>query len=225
MVNVKAGILAAAAVLSLTMPLLAKDKGTETPFPNWGIITVPDGLYMEEGYQPLLTAESYGNDAAAMLERIYPIEPQTYQLVKRDGASFQYGYILRYSANIWEVEAAIDRQREKAGILHSAGVKPNMDVLMERTAALMKQCLPEGFKVVQPMSSKKFRGHVFYECTLQRKLIINETDFAETIHCLAWQHGSSVEIAVLFGYGADGDDSLISVMTDMLKNAEKMPKK
>lgn len=219
MVNVKAGILAAAAVLSLTMPLLAKDKGTETPFPNWGIITVPDGLYMEEGYQPLLTAESYGNDAAAMLERIYPIEPQTYQLVKRDGASFQYGYMLRYSANIWEIEAAIDRQREKAG------VKPNMDVLMERTAVLMKQCLPEGFKVVQPMSSKKFKGHVFYECTLQRKLIINETDFAETIHCLAWQHGSSVEIAVLFGHGADGDDSLISVMTDMLKNAEKMPKK
>ena len=202
MVNVKAGILAAAAVLSLTMPLLAKDKGTETPFPNWGIITVPDGLYMEEGYQPLLTAESYGNDAAAMLERIYPIEPQTYQLVKRDGASFQYGYMLRYSANIWEI-----------------------DVLMERTAALMKQCLPEGFKVVQPMSSKKFRGHVFYECTLQRRLVVNETDFAETIHCLAWQHGSSVEIAVLFGHGADGDDSLLSVMTDMLKNAEKMPKK
>ena len=58
---------------------------------------------------------------------------------------------------------------------------------------------------------------MFYECTLQRRLVVNETDFAETIHCLAWQHGSSVEIAVLFGHGADGDDSLISVMTDMLK--------
>lgn len=223
--NVKAGILAAAAVMSLTMPLLAKDKGTEIPFPNWGIVTVPDGLYREEGYQPLLTAESYDNDAAAMLERIYPIEPQTYQLVKRDGASFQYGYMLRYSTNIWEIEAAIERQGEKTGVLRSAGVKPSMDVLMERTAVLMKQCLPEGFKVIQPMSAKKFKGHMFYECTLQRKLIINESDFAETMHCLAWQHGSSVEIAVLFGHGADGDDSLISVMTDMLKNAEKMPKK
>ena len=223
--NVKAGILAAAAVMSLTMPLLAKDKGTEIPFPNWGIVTVPDGLYMEEGYQPLLTAESYDNDAAAMLERIYPIEPQTYQLVKRDGASFQYGYMLRYSANIWEIEAAIERQGEKAGILRSAGVKPNMDVLMERTAVLMKQCLPEGFKVIQPMSAKKFKGHMFYECTLQRKLIINESDFAETIHCLAWQHGSSVEIAVLFANGADQDDSLIAAVTGMLKNAEKMPKK
>ena len=225
MVNVKAGILAAAAVMSLTMPLLAKDKGTEIPFPNWGIVTVPDGLYMEEGYQPLLTAESYDNDAAAMLERIYPIEPQTYQLVKRDGASFQYGYMLRYSANIWEIEAAIERQGEKAGILRSAGVKPSMDVLMERTAVLMKQCLPEGFKVIQPMSAKKFKGHMFYECTLQRKLIINESDFAETIHCLAWQHGSSVEIAVLFANGADQDDSLIAAVTGMLKNAEKMPKK
>ncbi len=223
--NVKAGILAAAAVMSLTMPLLAKDKGTEIPFPNWGIVTVPDGLYMEEGYQPLLTAESYDNDAAAMLERIYPIEPQTYQLVKRDGASFQYGYMLRYSANIWEIEAAIERQGEKAGILRSAGVKPSMDVLMERTAVLMKQCLPEGFKVIQPMSAKKFKGHMFYECTLQRKLIINESDFAETIHCLAWQHGSSVEIAVLFANGADQDDSLIAAVTGMLKNAEKMPKK
>lgn len=223
--NVKAGILAAAAVMSLTMPLLAKDKGTEIPFPNWGIVTVPDGLYREEGYQPLLTAESYDNDAAAMLERIYPIEPQTYQLVKRDGASFQYGYMLRYSANIWEIEAAIERQGEKAGILRSAGVKPSMDVLMERTAVLMKQCLPEGFKVIQPMSAKKFKGHMFYECTLQRKLIINESDFAETIHCLAWQHGSSVEIAVLFANGADQDDSLIAAVTGMLKNAEKMPKK
>lgn len=215
----------AAAVLSLAVPALAKEKGTEMPFPNWGVITVPNGLYMEEGYQPLLTAEGYDNDAAAMMERIYPIEPRTYQLVKRDGAFFQYGYMLRYSANIWEIEAAIDRQSEKAGILRNAGIKPDMNGLMERTAAVMKKCLPAGFKVVQPMSAQKFKGRVFYECTLQHRLVVNEADFFETIHCLAWQHGNSVEIAVLFVNAADRDDNLLSVMTDMLKNAEKMPKK
>lgn len=219
------GILLAAAVLSMAMPVLAKEKGTTVAFPNWGTVAVPSDLYIEEGYQPLLTAEAYGNDVAAMLERIYPIKPQTYQIVKRDDAFFQYGYMLRYSTNVWEIEAAVDRLSGKESrSLYNASVRQDMNVLMERTEGLMKRCLPPGFKVVQPISAKKFKGHLFYECTLQRKLIINGADFFETIHCLAWEHGKNIEIVVLFANVQDSEDNLVTVMTDMLKNAEKMPK-
>ena len=38
--RIKAILLMAAAVLSIGTASLAKDKGTMTKFPNWGIITV-----------------------------------------------------------------------------------------------------------------------------------------------------------------------------------------
>ena len=37
--------LIAAAVLSIGTASLAKDKGTLTKFPNWGVITVPNDIY------------------------------------------------------------------------------------------------------------------------------------------------------------------------------------
>ena len=61
---------------------------------------------------------------------------------------------------------------------------------------------------------------------IAKSLVINGNPFTETIHCLAWQHGDTMEVAAILGNIAkEGDDDIISAVTDMLKNAEKMPKK
>lgn len=67
--RIKAILLMAAAVLSIGTASLAKDKGTMTKFPNWGIITVPDDIYMQSGRQPMLTAADEGNDVIALFEK------------------------------------------------------------------------------------------------------------------------------------------------------------
>ena len=105
--RIKAILLMAAAVLSIGTASLAKDKGTMTKFPNWGIITVPDDIYMQSGRQPMLTAADEGNDVIALFEKIFPIQPETYQVVKKDDADFQYAYLLHYTATIWDVKAAV----------------------------------------------------------------------------------------------------------------------
>ena len=101
--KIKAIVLVAAAVLAMGTAALAKDKGTLSKFPNWGVITVPDDIYMQSGRQPMLTAADEGNDVIALFERIFPIQPDTYQVVKKDDADFQYAYLLHYTATIWDV--------------------------------------------------------------------------------------------------------------------------
>ena len=73
--KIKAIVLVAAAVLAMGTAALAKDKGTLSKFPNWGVITVPDDIYMQSGRQPMLTAADEGNDVIALFERIFPIQP------------------------------------------------------------------------------------------------------------------------------------------------------
>ena len=114
--KIKAIVLVAAAVLAMGTAALAKDKGTLSKFPNWGVITVPDDIYMQSGRQPMLTAADEGNDVIALFERIFPIQPETYQVVKKDDADFQYAYLLHYTATIWDVKAAVYRQ--PAGYAH-----------------------------------------------------------------------------------------------------------
>lgn len=223
--KIKAGLVVGAAVLALALPAAAKEKGTPLPFDNWGVITLPKGTYIEAGTQPLLTAGEYGQDAAAMLERIYPVEPESYQVVMRDGAAFQYGYLLRYSVNVWEVEAAIDRQKGEKAFSRKAGKAPDIKALAEAAYPIMKRALPPGFSLKGPITAQKKKGHVFYECTLERELVVNQKEFIELVHVLAWQHGNTVEIAVIFGNDREGGDGLVEALTDMLKNAENMPKK
>ena len=67
--KIKAIVLVAAAVLAMGTAALAKDKGTLSKFPNWGVITVPDDIYMQSGRQPMLTAADEGNDVIALIRR------------------------------------------------------------------------------------------------------------------------------------------------------------
>lgn len=67
--KIKAIVLVAAAILAMGTAALAKDKGTLTKFPNWGVITVPDDIYMQSGRQPMLTAADEGNDVIALFEK------------------------------------------------------------------------------------------------------------------------------------------------------------
>jgi hypothetical protein len=223
--------LKAKSVVALTAVLLiigtaamAKEKGTPVKFPNWGVITVPDDLYMEQGRQPMVTAQDYDNDMVSMLETIYPLEPETYQLVKKNDASFQYGYLLHYSASIWEVEAAIERQDKENSYLRDIGSRPELNTLVLHANEKMSTDLPRGFRVVKPLTAKKIKDRQFYEGTIARSLIINQNSFTELIRIIAWQHGNSVEIAVIMGNTADGNELPDSVAA-MFENAEKMPKK
>lgn len=224
--RIKAILLMAAAVLSIGTASLAKDKGTMTKFPNWGIIIVPDDIYMQSGRQPMLTAADEGNDVIALFEKIFPIQPETYQVVKKDDADFQYAYLLHYTATIWDVKAAVYGENRENSYLRDIGSRPDMRTLMNRLNQNMPGRLPQGFRVVAPVTAKKTNGHLFYEWTIAKSLVINGNPFTETIHCLAWQHGDTMEVAAILGNIAkEGDDDIISAVTDMLKNAEKMPKK
>ena len=46
-----------AAMLIVTAPAAAKNKGTQTILDNWGSVTVPQNIYMEAGTQPTLAAQ------------------------------------------------------------------------------------------------------------------------------------------------------------------------
>ncbi len=224
-VKLKAGIMAAAVLFICAFPAGAKEKGLPVTLNNWGVLSLPRNMYIKEGFQPVLTAQAYKNDAAAMLERIYPSRPETYQVVVRDGASFQYGYLLRYSTNVWEIEAAVDRQLGKQEYLNSAGVQPDMSVLMEQAENVMKENLPDGFRLRGDVTASKKKGRVFYECTLERNLVVNQRNFTELMRCIAWQHGNQVEIAVILSTDNGWDSNLADVLAQALKTANKMAKK
>lgn len=223
--KLKTGLLAVCLVVSMSMTVMAaKDKGTPVKFPNWGVITVPTDVYMEKGWQPMLTAESYHQDMEEMLGNIYPKQPETYQLVKKDDAHFQYAYLLHYSMTIWEVEAAVERQQQENSYLRDIGSRPDLKKLMSRANDMLPQYVPAGFRLTTPITEKKKNGHIFYQCTAERRLTINDNGFVESIQAIAWQHGTSVEIAVIIGNketNGDLNDTIIS----MLENAQKMPKK
>lgn len=223
--NVKASILVAAALVSIGTASWAKDKGNPVKFPNWGVIYVPDSLYMEGGRQPLLTASEYGNDVVTMLESIYPLEPETYQLVQKDGASFQYGYLVHYSANLWEIEAATQGKETENAYLRDIGSRPNVTTLMQRANEAMEQRLPPDFVMTKPITAKKIKGKTFYEGTWKRGLIINNKKFVETIQGIAYQHGDYVEINLIFANVAATDNNLIDTMTTVFETADKLPKK
>ena len=223
--NYKAVLLLGAALVSMGLTGFAKDKGNPVKFPNWGIVYVPDSLYMEPGRQPMLTAGDYDNDVVTMLESIYPLEPETYQLVQKDGASFQYGYLVHYSANIWEIEAATQGKRAENAYLRDIGSRPNVATLMERANEAMEQRLPQGFVMTEPITAKKIKGKTFYEGTWQKGLIINGKKFVETIQGVAYQRGDYIEIALIFANVADSDNNLIDTMKTAFETAEKLPKK
>lgn len=217
--------LLALALICLSLPVMAKDKdkGVETRFDNWGIVTVPPDITMEEGTQPFLTARSYGNDVVRMLEEIYPAEPVCWQIVEKDDASFQYGYMLRYSLDIWQVEAAVEGKQQENAYLRDIGSRPSVQMLASHANNRLRISLPSEFELVQPFTARKVRGTTFYESRLRHVLLINQSYFTESIYVLAWQHGDFVEIAVIFGHNEE-DQHLPDTLLSALENAKKMPR-
>mgnify|MGYP000187622256 FL=1 len=174
----------------------------------------------------MLTAADAGNDVTALFEKIFPIQAETYQVVKKDDADFQYAYLMHYTASLWDVRAAVYGENRENAYLRDIGGRPDPKTLMDRLNQNMASRLPDGFRLTAPVTAKKYRGRVFYEWTVEKSLVINSNAFTETIHGLAWQHGDTMEIAVILGNVAkSGDDDIISTVTDMLKDANKMPKK
>lgn len=224
-VNVKILILLAAMVLSVGTGVWAKDKGTPVKMTNWGVVYVPDDVYWQEGNQPMLTASSYDNDVVTMLEQIYPLEPATYQVVQKDGGIFRYGYVARYSANLWEIEAAVQRKEQENAYLRDIGSRPNMAKLLQQANDQMNDRLPQGFRMTKPITAKKIKGKTFYEGTWERTLVINDNAFTETIQGIAYQHGDYLEIALIFANIADPNDNLIQTMTNLFETVDKLPKK
>lgn len=223
--KVKVMIVLAAMALSLGTGVFAKDKGNPVKMTNWGVVYIPNDVYMQAGNQPMLTAANYDNDVVTMLEQIYPLEPQTYQVVQKQGGVFQYGYVARYSANLWEIEAAVQRKAQENAYLRDIGSRPNMAKLLDEANTQMKNRLPQGFRMTKPITAKKVKGKIFYEGTWERTLIINDKLFTETIQGVAYQRGDYLEIALIFANIADPDDNLITTLTTMFETAEKLPKK
>ena len=211
-----------ALVAALSLPVLAKDKdkGVETPFANWGIITVPTDLQMNQGTQEMLTAQRYGNDVTRMLEQIYPVEPVSWQVVQIDQGMFQYGYVLRYSVNLWQVESALQGRSTENAYIRDIGDKPDAATLMSHANNRLITMLPAGWSVVKPFTAKTVKGTKFYEATLADQFIVNQAYFTETIRVISWVHGNDVEIAVVFAHNGDGEN-LLDTVTDMLEHAKK----
>lgn len=220
-----------AILLLMVMMLLAgnmafaKDKGNKVSFPDWGMVCVPDSLYMQEGTQPMLTAGAYGNDVVKMLEQIYPLEPKTYQLIQKDGASFQYGYLVHYSTNIWEIEAAVQNKEQENAYLRDIGSRPDVTNLIQQANEQMESRLPQGFRMTKAIAEKKIKGKTFYEGTWERVLVINDKAFTETIQGVAYQHGDYLEVNLIFANSTDKNNNLINTMKTMFETAEKLPKK
>lgn len=222
--KLKLGLVTMCVLLSMSIPVMAaKDKGTPVKFPNWGVITVPTNVYMEKGWQPMLTAGEYQQDMEEMLGHIYPIHPETYQLVKKEDAHFQYAYLLHYSMTIWEVEAAVERQQQENSYLRDIGSRPDLKTLMVHANDVLPNYLLAEFKLTSPITAKKKNGRIFYECTAQRNLTVNDNRFTEAISAITWQHGTSVEIAVVVGQKGSGCD-MTDTIVSMLETAQKMPK-
>lgn len=215
----------ALALICLSLPVMAKDKdkGVEMRLDNWGIVTVPTDIIMNNGTQPFLTARAYGNDMTRMLEEIYPVEPVCWQVVQKDDANFQYGYLMRYSVDIWQVEAALDGRQQVNSYLRDIGSRPDLQTLASHANNRLRTSLPAEFELVQPFTTRKVRGTTFYEAKVRHQLLINQSYFTESIYALAWQHGTQVEIAVIMGH-SDEENDLPDTLLSVLEGAKKMPR-
>jgi len=198
-----------------------KDRGNQMVLPDWGIITVPDNIYMDAGKQPVVTAQKYNNDMDRMLEAIYPAAPRTYQLIKKEGASFYYGYLLQYTLGSWDFKQLVNGKTVKFN-------RP--DYLQEQGAAdistyaahvnnRLRTSLPSGFNLIQPIQPVKVSGNTFYEGIVGRTMVINAAAFQEMMHIIAWQRGGVVEIAIVMG-NADDEESLIRPVMAMLEDVK-----
>ena len=192
------------AMLLVTAPAAAKNKGTQTILNNWGSVTVPQNIYMEAGTQPTLAAQEADNDMAAYIAEVLPANtPRTYQIVKMDQGVFQYAYMLHYTLSAAEVRSLIGTD--------------GMSVTAANDA--LRQRLPRGFYLVDALTEHRSNGTVFYTGAVERNLFINGNGFIERMYILAWQHGTYTEAALIIGRN-EGSDDLLPDVLNMLMQAK-----
>lgn len=200
------------AIIALTMPVLAKDKemGKVTPVAlrNWGIIDLQQNILLGSGTQPTLTAQEAGNDMISLLQRIYPAVIESYQIVEKDNAAFQYGVLLHTTLSNSDVAQMI-------------GAGGTADDLAAAATERLKTQLPYAFRLTRPLAAKKSNGNTFYEGAVARSMIINREYFTENIRIIAWQHGSVTEIILIIAAG-DGNDQFLNTVTGVLENMKQV---
>lgn len=224
--KIKSCIAVAAAIFMLTpAAMAAKDQGTKVNLQEWGIVTVPNNIYIQGGTQPALTAQEYGNDMARLFDTIYHATPRTYQLIEKDGASFQYGYMLHYSLSSWDMKQILDGQQDNEDRPDYLQPKTRMDLgtYVNRINSRLRTSLPMDFSLVEPMHAVKTSGKNLYEGTVCRHMRINGSDFKEMLHVIAWQRSSIVDIAVVMGSSVD-ESNLTTQVTTMLERAKPTKK-
>ena len=219
--KLKSCIAIAAAVLMLAPAVLAKDMGTPVSLPNWGTVSIPSDLYVTEGGQESLTTNG---DVSKLVENFYTGIPQTYQLIQKDGAVFQYGAALHYSVGLYELNELLgdDAIAVPESRLKSKD-KLTLGAVAQRYSTHFSITPPQGFHLVQPVTAVKMGGKTFYEGVVAHDMEINRTTKTELIKVIAWQHGSDVEIAAIMGdsYNKDG---IVDNVARMLERAQGMKK-
>ena len=218
--NLKKIVPVVAATFFISLSSMAADPGIKTELEDWGVILLPENVYIEKNTQNTLVASSKGYDMTKMLEDIYPVYPRPYQITIKDEASFQYGYMLRYSMSVWDLQQLFRNRYNNTTFALSE--KPTLDTLAGQMNRFFKTTPPAGFRLLQPVGKVKKKSNTFYEGTLAYDTTVNDTAFTEVMRLLAWQHGSIVEIAVLMGSSAD-KDRWISDMAGILETAKEMP--
>lgn len=214
-------IIAVTVMVMVPSVMAEKDRGNQMVLPEWGIITVPDNIYMDAGKQPVITAQKYNNDMGRMLDAIYPAVPRTYQLIKKEGASFHYGYLLQYTLGSWDFKQLVNGKTvkfDRPDYLQDQGAA-DISMYVTHINNRLRTSLPSGFNLIQPMQPVKISGNTFYEGIVERSMIINAAVFQEMMHVIVWQRGGVVEITVVMG-SADDEESLIRPVMVMLENAK-----
>ena len=224
--KLKSCFVVAAAVLMLAPAVFAAPKvqGTPVALPDWGTVTIPTDLYLTEGEQPALTAQRSDNDVTQIAAEFYPLTPRTYQVIQKDDAVFQYGIMLHYSTTIYDLQELLGETPDRPSSVRARKTKrPELGDVAQKFSNRFQTNPPAGFQLVQPVTPVKENGKTFYEGVVSHSMSINDTTKTELIRVIAWQHGSCVEIAALFGDSYNKDGILVT-LTDMLENAKNMHK-
>lgn len=202
-----------AALMVATLPVAAKDKnkGTGTVLENWGTVSVPNDLYMEAGTQPVLIADTADNDMVTALARVLPGNtPQTYQLVKADQGAFQYGYMLYYRLNAYEVQTLVGTSSKGTSLASSIN-------------AALQAKLPRQYYLTEPVKAQTVNGTTFYTGAVEKRIFINQADFTETIRIIVRQGDSLADVVLVLGHDGENAD-LLPAVTQMLIQAKRAKK-
>jgi hypothetical protein len=198
---------------------MAAETGTKAMLPKWGVVVIPEDIHIEEGAQSTLLASGQKYDVSRLFENIYPLPPKSYQIIKADGASFQYGIMLRYSLSLREARDVLGNAAGDASYGFNIKSKTNIETLASQTNDLLRNSPPQGYRLIQPIDKVKYKSNVFYEGTVAKYMEVNQHSFEELVRVIGWQHGNFIELAIVMTSSEDEDGLMndISKMVEMAK--------